>query len=258
MALDEDKKHYLLSCEHVIHPDLPEVSDIIVQPSIEDFREDVREREDDIRETGETLKCWRSKQNVCEERGDLKAMEKWNKRIAQIEENLRNKSNDLDKLGNEKYPREIAKYSWGVQKNITKEVPRRDCSVVEKEFWVDAAVAELVDDEEEELKAVTTGTVRGFRRKSLTSGEIVPMLKFEEETETGVVFRKSGRTTQHTEGQLYNYPFSYNRYGFKKETCFGVFTNTHFKTYCQKCCPPNHVEILEVSTVGKENYLLKL
>ena len=129
-------------------------------------------------------------------------MEKWKKRIGQIEEELRNKSK-LDELRNEKYPREIAKYSWGVQENITKEVPRRDCSVVEKEFWVDAAVAELLDDEEEELKAITTGTVRGFRRKSLISGGIVPILKFEEETETGVVFRKSGRATQLTKGQLY-------------------------------------------------------
>ena len=85
-----------------------------------------------------------------------------------------------------------------MQENITKEVPRRDWFVVKKEFWVDAAVADLLDDEEEGLKAVTTGSVRGFRCKSLISGEIVPMLKFEEETGTGVVFRKSGRTTQHT------------------------------------------------------------
>ena len=84
MALDEDKKHYLLSCEHVIHPDLREVSNIIVQPSIEDFREDVRESEDDVRETDETLKCWRSKQNVCEERDNLR---RW-----------RNGRNVLDKL----------------------------------------------------------------------------------------------------------------------------------------------------------------
>ena len=127
-----------------------------------------------------------------------------------------------------------------MQENITKEVPRRDCSVVEKEFWVDAAVAELVDDEEEYLKLVTTGTVSGFRRKSLISGGIVPMLKFEEETETGVVFWKSGRTTQHTEG-----PLSYNRYGFKRETCFGVFTNSNFKTYCQKWYSPNHFKFLK-------------
>ena len=198
------------------------------------------------------MKCWRSQQNVCEERGDLKAVEKLKELIAQYEEDLKNKSKELDELRNKKYPREIAKYSWGVQENITKDVPRRDGSVEEKKFWVDAAVAKLVDHEEKYLELVTTGTVRGFSWESLISGEIVPILKFEEETETSVEFRKSGRTTQHTEGQLYTNHFNTCRAGFKKETCYGIFTNTHFKTYCQKCCPPNHVEILEVSTVGKE------
>ena len=249
---DEDKKHYLLSCEHVIHPDVPEVSNIIVQPSIEDYREDVNKCENLIKGKKESLESCRNKQRFCE--GDGEECDKWARRIQRHEKVLQNYQEKLDNL-NAQHPRQIATYSWGVKENITKNVQRKNDPLVERKFWVDAAIAELFDDEETELKEETeqfSGTVRGFQCNSLITREIVPMLKLEEETETRVEFRKSGRTTQHTEGQLYTHHFNTCRAGFKKETCFGIFTNTHFKTYCQKCCPPVDVEILEVNTVAKK------
>ena len=153
---------------------------------------------------------------------------------------------ELKKLIDFVLPRCIATYSCGLNKNY--------CTDGET-FYVDAAIAKISDDERDHIlsKRNKKGSVYGFHDEKKMNGEIVPLAEIEKESEQkGLSFWKSGRTTGHTEGGKFSLNhFFMNLEGFRRNRCYGKFTNVQFETYCQTCARQVECDLVETTLLKK-------
>ncbi len=140
---DEIGKHYILSCEHVLHPDENANNpNVIVQPAEIDFKKALDKASSDV-------KNCRSKLETQE--GKLKCLtdeehRTYKNRVKKTREDLEKFKTDETKVSDTK-PRPIANYCCGLKRNEAVEISDNNHVTI----YVDAAIAELKDDEAREI-----------------------------------------------------------------------------------------------------------
>ena len=211
---------------------------LIEQPAAMDFISETNDLQKNISEQMEILEELKKKD------GDLEGSDKWKNRseieLAELE--VKRSTKQLENCMEYGLPRCIGTYSFGFQSNHYD-------SNYDRTFFVDAAVAEIDDDERDRIQSTKKGSVFGFGWKNEIdkNGDIVTCDKFETEAENAK-FWKSGRTTGHTkEGRFRRAHVFINREGFKKDVCYGEFTNVPFCTYCKTCGPKIKCDLVETT-----------
>ena len=160
----EDGKHYILSCQHVLHPRDAHSHDIL-QPAKCDYIMMKDEADEEL----DTVS------NIGFEKGIRKAQEKLN--VIESEE-----------------PRKIGTYVGGLQKNVL---------IEDVQYFVDAAIAELDEERENKLKLMSRsyyglyGCKKRKKNVSKPYGDFVELKDLDELSTnySKLKFHKSGRTT---------------------------------------------------------------
>ena len=175
---DENGKHYILSCQHVLHPRDAQ-SNVILQPAQSDYKTMIEKAKKELATVSEKKKTQENEQVM--QRKVTKAQKK------------------LDDIESEK-PREIGKYVDGLQKNESIKLGERNL-----QFFVDAAIADLCEIEENNLKSMSQGCsgLYGYHEienSKLPNGNIVELENLDRELSTvdKLKFNKFGRTTAFT------------------------------------------------------------
>ena len=201
---DENGKHYILSNKHVLCPPDARNNDVIVQPSELDYELMCGEAE-------ECLKIVLKSKEIPGSEGLSFIQEDKDKinetrspaQLEKIEKRVREARQGLEKVKSEK-PRAIAKYVHGLQGNVMIELGDKKI-----QLFVDAAIAELEETEENELKLMhkMCENLYGFvkeQNSTMPNGEIITWEAFVDQLRRKEVsFSKFGRTTGFTdEGRI--------------------------------------------------------
>ena len=188
---DEQGKCYILSNEHVLHPADAGENDIIVQPSRLDYETLVQE---DKKKLNKIRKDIDPPSNLTPEQKS-QAQRCRRKLVETLEIDLEDAKRKLDR-DMRREPRPIGKYvsGSGLRENVT--IQFGESKV---EFYVDAAIAKLNEDEESDVKYVgeSHGTLYGFEDTTL-NGDVISLESFRKELQkkyTELRFMKIGRTT---------------------------------------------------------------
>ena len=268
--IDDHGKVYLLSCKHVLHPEgVSEISNVILQPAMDDFKKKIEEGENEINEKCKEKKKMENK--IEEMKGKLacvdddeknrreRSITNCSKLFKTLSEDQEERKRQLEYLKTRE-PREVGKYLHGLQKNERVNIDNTD-----KDIFVDAGIAELEENEKIQMELEKDNEekgkgcpVYGFNHKNYTTangeplilptGEIVSWTKFREERRNEEPrFIKCGRTTGITvNGQIETQNF-YLRVGEPK-----TFQDYPLKAYCETCSPPPN-ESVERTSHKKQN-----
>ena len=252
---DDDGKCYLLSCEHVLHPEgVFGISDVIVQPAEHDFKKKINEDENKIKDKRGEITKMETKLACMQDDGEQNRYKGF----------IKTRSEDLEELERQlnylkiRKPREVGKYLHGLQRN-----ERPDNT--DKYIFVDACIAELEKNEiiqmelEKDVEEGNSCPVYGFSYKNYTTGseneeplvpptgEIVRWTEFCKESKKELRFIKCGRSTGVTvNGQIETHNFFLNR------KISQAVTDYPFKEYCENCSPPPDNNIVETSSLEKQ------
>ena len=247
---DENKKRYLLSCQHVLNPH--ESNNIeIVQPAVIDF-ENARK---DVSKTKSELT------NTLEKRKEvMKGLENTDPMYSWYERAVRKTQSDLTKLKEEEShvenckPRSIGKYCCGLKQNEKVKVNDKYEYV-----YVDAAIAQLNSEEAWEIEE---------KKNNEPDNDHNPLIGFQNDRENGFVptghivdlqefdchhdlkFMKYGRTTGLTvDGEFETTDFFLNRKGYKKDVCAGDLCHIPYILYCSSCKPVTNENQVDLSVI---------
>ena len=260
---DDAGKCYLLSCEHVLHPegDL-QVSDVIVQPSEQDFEIKYAQVQEEIE--NENSQIAKVKEKLAYVKGEKDKEDNYKRTITKRENKLKTHERDLNDLDNNR-PRGIGMYLLGLQSNelVTYSGGNSNSN---KKIFVDAGIAEMEEEEVNQMKLEkeieeNCCNIYGFNHMKKTvliapTGEIVKWTEFNTESKKEQLrFMKCGRTTGiTTDGQI-DTPMHLNIGGFKADTYFGKLTVHPFKVYCRTCVPKKDDDknIIETSCLKEQD-----
>ncbi|XP_028414796.1 uncharacterized protein LOC114537883 [Dendronephthya gigantea] len=260
---DEDGKRYILSCQHVLSPNRVNSDNrrkVIVQPATVDYRNKVSEIRAQMNECEERLQKQKNKLHIVAD----DERDRYERRVEKSRERLGILRNNMEEAL-ESESREIGIYCSGLKQNVT--VSFR--SKPNAKFYVDAAIAELDDEEAQELidhKDEQPENIQcplfGFEKNIHTgfnpTGEIVDVENFGDEDLNELRFVKSGRTTGYTDnGQLETLNFFANRLtfdSFQQWPCSANLSDVPFKFYCSTCTPVPNLNIVDLSCLRERQF----
>ena len=250
---DEKGKRYILSCEHVLHPDENANNpNVIVQPAEIDFKKALNKassRVDNCRSMLQRqenkLKCLTGEEH-----------RKYENRVKKTRGELEKLKKDKTKVALSK-PRPIGNYCCGLKGDEAVEISSNNYATI----YVDAAIAELNDEEADEIATEKDDEpendscpVYGFKNNEhgfTPTGEIVDLKNFHSQHED-LGLMKIGRTTGLTGGgELETTNFFVHRYGYKKNTCAGNLSHVPCILYCSGCEPVTDENLVELSCMMK-------
>ena len=198
---DETGKHYILSNQHVLRPRHAD-SNVILQPADSDYETMRCKAEEDLNAV------LRTKNTLTQEEKDDHPQ-----LIKIIEEKEAKARKSLEEIES-KRPRAIGTYVDGLQRNESIQLDNKNVQI-----FVDAAIAELNETEETDLKSMSHvySPLYGFevtQNTAMPNGEIVSWKSFVDQlrrTDSELSFNKTGRATGFTNdgrvdqavGQLY-------------------------------------------------------
>ena len=251
---DENGKRYILSCEHVLHPDENANNpNVVVQPAETDFKEAFNQASSCVDyfcsalgKQEDKLKCLTGEEHRRHENHIKKIREK----IETVEKNK-------TKVALSK-PRPIGNYCCGLKGNIAVEISDNYESI-----YVDAAIAELNDEEADEIAMEKEDEpendccpVFGFKNNKehgfTPTGDIVDLKNFDSQHGKALGLMKIGRTTGLTcGGELETTKFFVKLNGNKKVTCAGNLSRVPYILYCTGCEPVTDENLVELSCMKK-------
>ena len=233
---------------------------LIEQPAAEDFISEMYKLEKNIREKKSEIKDL-EKRLVSSQPWKFKAIES---NIETQKRYLAAFEHELDNLTEFQFPRWIATYSCGLQKNYEKPDEK-------KSFFVDAAIAKINANERDGIlsRIQESGPVYDYdirfsndkQKKIYEKGKIIPVSKIVQGPEK---FWKAGRTTCITEGGKFHREHFFVRVKSRQKNSpqsgssqdclpevnqkdvFGELTHAKFQTYC-KTCRPKTSDLLDTS-----------
>ena len=256
---DEDGKLYILSCQHVLRPngnsDSP--NQVIVQPAQLDYQNEVAKISSQVEDCADRLEKQEKKLNIIADN----ERHRHEKRAQKSRESLEILKNHL-RIVQKFKPRAIGKYCCGLKQNETVEFRSKSSA----KFYVDAAIAELDDEEVQELiedkeeqpensRCPLFGFKKNIDTRFIPTGKIVDVEKFDDEESEKLRFIKCGRTTGHTDGgQLETSNFYANLFGHEQKTCAGDLSDVPFKFFCSSCTQATNVNMVDFSCLEEKQF----
>ena len=235
---DENGKHYLLSCEHVLNPgEIANPNIDIVQPAKIDFDKALK----DVSSTVDKLTNTLQKQKEKMERLGITDQDygRYEKSAKKTQKDLEKWKEKKSEVENSK-PRSIGKYYRGLKQNEKVKVNDKYVYV-----YVDAAIAELNSEEAREIEEKKDdepdndcNPLFGFKNDKengfVPTGQIVDLEEFDCHRE--LKFMKYGRTTGLTfDGEFETTDFFLSREGYKNNVCAGDLCHVPYILYCSSC-----------------------
>ena len=236
---DEDGKHYILSCQHVLHPRGAHISHDILQPAMCDF---IEMKEEAVEELDKVLNTGVEGLRLTQEDRDI-LRTNYPRKMRNIEKREREAREKLEEIESKK-PRAIGTYVGGLQKNV--EIER-------VQFFVDAAIAVLHEEEEDDLTSMSQlycGLYGYEKRKNVSkpNGDFVELKDLDKLSTdySELRFHKSGRTTGLTKDAFIDqsdkelfvntYNFNTPTYNFNSPTDPPITPICHVPYYLCKDC----------------------
>ena len=236
---DESGTRYILSCEHVLNPDENEdCENEVVQPAETDFERALEDASSSVNAWSERLKNQVEKMETLTDQ----AYSKYEKRVRETKETLEELKKNQLKVANSK-PRSIGKYICGLKQNEEIKISENNCVNI----YVDAAIAELNEEEAEEIEMEKDDEPRndfcplyGFKNDKENgfspTGKIVDLREFDLHHDSRLI--KIGRTTGLTvDGEFETTKFFLNFNGYQRNTCAGNLSRIPYIFYCNSCEP---------------------
>ena len=249
---DENGKHYLLSCEHVLNPgEIVNPNIEIVQPAETDHTKALEDASLRIFRLRETLKKQKKRLEGLKSTDNDYCRHK--RRAKETQEQLEDWERKMSKV-EYSHPRSIGKYCCGLKRNEAIEISGENWGV-----YVDAAIAELNDNEAEEIEMEKDdepdndcNPLFGFKNDKRNgfapTGRIVDVQKMNDSHDNGVKFMKYGRTTGLTvDGEFETANFFLNRKGYQKDVCAGDLCHIPYLLYCSSCEPVTNENQVDLS-----------
>ena len=236
MDENENEKRYLLTCEHVLRP--PGVKDPrskVVQPAEIDFKEELAEAEAAVAAHKKRLKKQKEKLKYCRPEKLGRYNDRVTKTLKKLKKVQREKK-DLEDLE----PRSIGSYVCGFRGNELIEIDANKHLRVH----VDAAIAELCEDEVSEIEAEKGDEsedeccpLYGFKNNNAGFSPTGRILDLSELSDVPVNrLMKIGRTTRLTgDGRLSKTKMLIKYIPSSQGMCAGNLRNVPFEIYCNSC-----------------------
>ena len=250
---DENGKRYILSCEHVLNPDEKRgCENDIFQPAKTDFTKALHDASSSVNDLNSKLERQERKMKMLD--GDDRR--RYEIRTRKTKEMLAEMKKKQLKVANSK-PRSIGKYYCGLKQNEEVQIGNNNCVDV----FVDAAIAELTNQEAEEIEAEKDDEPKnnfcpllGFKNNKdegfAPTGCIVDLQEFDCHHELRLM--KIGRTTGLTvDGEFETTNFFLNSTGYKKSTCAGNLNTIPYILYCNSCKPLTNENQVQMSCVRR-------
>ena len=250
---DEDGKRYILSCEHVLNPDeIDKCKNRIFQPAKTDFNQALHDASSSVNEWSSKLKRQERKMEMLD--GDDRR--RYEIRTRKTQKELENEKMKQLEVANSK-PRPIGKYYRGLKQNEVVQISNNNRVNV----YVDAAIAELIDDEAKEIEAEKDDEPEGnccplfgFKNNKdkgfAPTGYIVDLHEFDCHHDSTLM--KIGRTTGLTvDGKFETTNFFLNSTGYKKNICAGNLNTIPYILYCNSCEPVTDENQVQMSCIKR-------